>query len=139
MKEVFLLKAGSIEMLQTGTSASVLNNGNFFEIKDHIKYADTVAREKVKVIMLHTHPVGFEHLSQADIETLTGMRFGLDRNFVAGIVYLNGKNKMRYKLFNIVLINKKAKIVEFSIWKNFVSGFGLYPTLQKLVRLSNYE
>lgn len=141
MKEVFLLKAGNTEMFQTGTETSVLKDGDFFEIKKYIALADAASGKKVPVIMLHTHPRGVEQLSQDDIDTLTGFRFGLDRDFIAGIVFLNGSKAMRYKLYDIRLDWRKVRIYELHVFRSFWLGikFELLPALQKLVKLSNYE
>lgn len=136
MKEVFFLKAGNTEMFQTGTSASVLENGDFFEIKKHIMFADAAYGKKVPVIMLHTHPRGVERLSQDDIDTLTGLRLGLDRDFVAGIVL-----PFTHLLFDVKLKSKRVYIEVQGFWRYLFTynRFNLKPAIRKLILLSNYE
>ena len=140
MKEVFLLKAGKREMWEYGDSVSVLKNGDFFKIRDFIQ-AGILFEGESDVIMLHSHPVGFNQFSQADTDTLIGLRLGLGLNFIAGIVFLNGKNETRYRLFDIRLKSKKVEIKEVGVIRNFVLGvwFNLHPILQKIRQLSQYE
>lgn len=136
MKEVFLLKAGNAEMFQTGTSSRVLKNGDFFEIRDFISTADHQESKRVPVIMLHTHPYGFTALSQDDVDTLTGMRLGLDRDFIAGIVL-----PYTHILFDVKLVNKAVYIEVQGFWRYLFTYHkaGLKTAVKKLVRLSNYE
>lgn len=86
MKEHFLLIAGNRTWYKTGTETSVLKDGDFFTIKSVIVRADKESGKKVKVTMFHTHPRGFENFSQADIDTMTGLRLGLDRDFLSVVV-----------------------------------------------------
>lgn len=86
MKEHFLLVAGKQTWHKTGTETSVLEDGDFFTIKSVIVQADKESGKKVKVAMFHTHPRGFENFSQADMNTMTGLRLGLDRDFLSVVV-----------------------------------------------------
>lgn len=85
-KEHFLLVAGERTWQKTGTETSVLEDGDFFRIRAIIAKADEESGRKVKVAMFHTHPCGFENFSQADMDTMTGLRLGLDRDFLSVVV-----------------------------------------------------
>lgn len=135
MKEVFLLKAGKREMWEYGTQVSVLKDGDFFKIRDFIM-ADYLTKGHTKVVMLHSHPVGFDHLSEGDFQTLTGLRLGLGFDFVAGIVLPNS-----FLLFDVKLVSKSIKILQQSRWRSFVSTIKLrlISDIIKIRQLSQYE
>lgn len=86
IKEHFLLLAGKDTWSKVGTETAVLEDGDFFKIKNAIAEADRTADKKVTVVMFHTHPRGFENFSNADMDTMTGMRLGLDRDFISIVV-----------------------------------------------------
>ena len=135
MKEVFLLKAGKREMWEYGTHVSVLKDGDFFKIRDFIM-ADYLTKGHTKVVMLHSHPVGFDHLSEADFHTLTGLRLGLGFDFVAGIVLPKS-----FLLFDVKLVSKSVWIFQQNKWRSFVSAIKLrlISNIKKIRQLSQYE
>lgn len=85
-KEHFLLVAGERTWHKAGTETSVLEDGDFFKIRNVISQADRESGRRVKLAMFHTHPRGVENFSQADMDTMTGLRLGLDRDFLSVVV-----------------------------------------------------
>jgi hypothetical protein len=131
MKEVFLLKVGRHELLEFGTGVAVLKDGDFFKIKSFIQ-----TKGQSKVAMLHSHPTGFDRLSEADFHTLTGLRLGLGFDFVAGIVLPKS-----FLLFDVKLISKSVWIFQQNKRRSFVSvmKLGLSSSIKKIRQLSQYE
>jgi len=133
MKEVFLLKSAREVVFIDGTASSVLKNGDFFRIRDFIKEADRRYGKKAYTLMLHSHPNGFENLSQADVDTMIGLRLGLDRNFICGIV-----TERIVKLFRVKLWNKQVYIQNLDWLDRVVTKLLLRNLINELRDKSNY-
>jgi hypothetical protein len=88
MREILALKLPDAMHVWTGDAGSV--KFDYFQTRKLILAADERAHEdaksdisrKVPLIFIHSHPPDVNGLSSDDRETMIGLRYGLDRDFI---------------------------------------------------------